>query len=82
MRGLPEEAALEAAIDERLMYLEAARLPQAEVSPEEEERALALLVEKRPALRAGSASRTCGGCSAGRPRSSSTWSSASGRRCA
>ena len=49
MRGLAEEAALEAAIDERLMYLEAARLPQAEVSPEEEERALAALLERKPA---------------------------------
>ena len=33
VRGLAEEAALEAAIDERLMHVEAARLPQAEVSP-------------------------------------------------
>jgi hypothetical protein len=49
--GLAEEAALEAAIDERLMYAEAARIPQAEVPPEEEDRALALLLETRPALR-------------------------------
>ncbi len=52
VRGLAEEPAREAAIDERLMHVEAARLPQADVSPEEEDRALALLVEKRPALRA------------------------------
>ena len=51
VRGLPEETAREAAIDERLMHVEAARLPQADVSPEEENRALELLVEKRPALR-------------------------------
>ena len=49
--GLAEEAALEAAIDERLMHAEAARIPQAEVSAEEEDRALALLLETRPALR-------------------------------
>jgi hypothetical protein len=51
VRGLPEETAREAAIDERLMHVEAARLPQADVSPEEESRALELLVSKRPALR-------------------------------
>ena len=51
VRGLAEEPAREAAIDERLMHVEAARLPQADVSPEEEDRALALLLEKRPALR-------------------------------
>ncbi len=41
VRGLAEGEALEAAIDERLMHLEASRLPQADVSPEEEDRALA-----------------------------------------
>jgi len=51
VRGLAEEAARAAAIDERLMHVEAARLPQADVSPEEENHALELLVEKRPALR-------------------------------
>ncbi len=51
VRGLAEGPALEAAIDERLMYLEASRLPQADVSPEDEERAFALLLETRPALR-------------------------------
>jgi hypothetical protein len=51
VRGLGEAEALEAAIDERLMHLEAARLPQAEVTPEEEDRALALLLETRPRLR-------------------------------
>jgi hypothetical protein len=48
VRGLGGAAALEAAIDERLMYVEAARLPQAEVHPEEEERALAGLREAGP----------------------------------
>jgi len=52
VRGLAEPAALEGAIDERLMHLEAARLPQADVSAEEEDRALALLLETRPRLRA------------------------------
>jgi hypothetical protein len=51
VRGLAEEPAREAAIDERLMHLEAIRLPQADVSREEEDHALELLVEKRPALR-------------------------------
>jgi hypothetical protein len=51
VRGLEEAAALEAAIDERLMYLEAARLPQADVTAEEEDRALSLLLETRPSLR-------------------------------
>ncbi len=50
VRGLAEEQALPALVDERLMYVEAARLPQAEVSPEEEDRALATLVETRPGL--------------------------------
>jgi len=50
--GLAEDAALEAAIDERLMHAEAARIPQAEVPAEEEDEALALLLETRPALRA------------------------------
>jgi hypothetical protein len=49
--GLPEDKALEAAIDERLMNAEAARIPQAEVTPEEEAKALAQLLETRPALR-------------------------------
>jgi len=52
VRGLPEGEALEAAIDERLMHTEAARIPQAEVPAEEEDKALALLLETRPALRA------------------------------
>jgi hypothetical protein len=52
VRGLAEEPAREAAIDERLMHLEAARLPQADVSREDEDRAVDLLLEKRPALRA------------------------------
>jgi hypothetical protein len=51
VRGLGEEAAREAAIDERLMHAEAARLPQAEVTPEEEQQAVMLLLAGRPALR-------------------------------
>jgi hypothetical protein len=50
VRGLAEEAALEAVIDERLMYQEAARLTQTEVLADEEERALAALLERKPAL--------------------------------
>ncbi len=41
VRDRDRTAALEAAIDERLMFQEASRLPQAQVSAEEEERALA-----------------------------------------
>jgi hypothetical protein len=51
VRGLSEGGALEAAIDERLMHAEAARIPQAEVAAGEEDRALALLLETHPALR-------------------------------
>jgi hypothetical protein len=51
VRGLGEEQALPALVDERLMYVEAARLPQAEVSAVEEDRTLAPLVEARPNLR-------------------------------
>jgi hypothetical protein len=50
VRGLAEEAALEALVDERLMYREASRLPQAEVLAEEEQRAMAELLERRPEL--------------------------------
>jgi hypothetical protein len=50
VRGLPPPAALEALVDERLMQLEASRLPQAEVSPDEEERAAQQLLERRPTL--------------------------------
>jgi hypothetical protein len=48
--GLDRKAALEEAIDERLMLEEAARLPQAEVSEEETNRVLARLLEEHPAL--------------------------------
>jgi hypothetical protein len=51
VRGLGEAEALEAAVDERLMYAEAARIAETEVSKEEEDRALAALLEPRPALR-------------------------------
>ena len=50
VRGLVEEAALEALVDERLMYREASRLPQAEVLAEEEQRATQELLERRPEL--------------------------------
>jgi hypothetical protein len=45
VRGEDAGPALEALIDEILMYAEASRLPQARVSAEEEERALAGLLE-------------------------------------
>ena len=51
VRGLSERAALEAVIDERLMYLEASRLPQAAVLAEEEQRTAQELLERRPSLR-------------------------------
>ncbi len=51
VRGLTDEAALEAAIDERLMHQEAARLAQAEVLADEEQRALEQLLERQPSLR-------------------------------
>ena len=50
VRGLAEAAALEALVDERLMYLEASRLPQADVLPEEEQRATEELLARRPEL--------------------------------
>jgi hypothetical protein len=53
VRGLGEVAALEAAIDERLMYLEAARLGPADVPPEEEDGALTLLLGTRAEAAAG-----------------------------
>ena len=46
LRGVEAAPALEALIDERLMVREAARLPQAAVSQEEEERAYASLRER------------------------------------
>jgi len=51
VRGLGDDAALEAAIDERLMFQEASRLAQTEVLKDEEERALAEVVERKPILR-------------------------------
>jgi len=51
VRGLDAERALEAVIDERLMFAEASRVPQAAVTAEEEERALGRLFERQPALR-------------------------------
>ncbi len=52
VRGLTEPAALEAEIDERLMYAEASRLAQAEVRPGDEEAALGALLAARPELSA------------------------------
>lgn len=52
LRSLPERAALDALIDERLMLREAGRLSRSAVSDEEEERALARLRETNPAARA------------------------------
>ena len=51
VRGLSGEPAVEAAIDERLMHTEAARLAEAEVRRDEEDRALAALLDARPELR-------------------------------
>jgi hypothetical protein len=50
VRELAPVPALQALVDERLMYQEAMRLPQAEVLPEEEQRATDELVARRPAL--------------------------------
>jgi hypothetical protein len=46
LRGLPREQALEAAIEERLMFVQASRLPQTAPSIGETEEAYAGLVEK------------------------------------
>jgi hypothetical protein len=51
--GVDRKAALDSLIDERLMYREASRLPQAAVTPEEEERAYASLVAKASGRVAG-----------------------------
>lgn len=52
LRGETERQALDGLIDEQLMYREAARLPQAALTPEEEERAFASLRAQVPALSA------------------------------
>jgi hypothetical protein len=51
VRRLAPDDALQAVIDERLMHAEAAHVAQAEVSPAQEDAALAALLEKSPALR-------------------------------
>jgi hypothetical protein len=51
--AVDRKAALDSLIDERLMYREASRLPQAAVTPEEEERAYASLVAKASGRVAG-----------------------------
>ena len=48
LRGLDRKAAVDALIDERLMFREAARLPQAVVTAEEEERAFRDLAARVP----------------------------------
>jgi hypothetical protein len=50
VRGVSEEEALELLVDEVLMYDQASRTPQAQVTSEEEQRARAALYEKRPDL--------------------------------
>jgi hypothetical protein len=52
LRGETERQALDGLIDEQLMYREAARLPQAALTPEEEERAFASLRAQVRALSA------------------------------
>jgi hypothetical protein len=52
VRGLERDAALEALIDEDLMYREAARVPQAAITALEEDRAYQSLLEKDPGLAA------------------------------
>jgi hypothetical protein len=49
LRGVPRQAALDAVIDERLMFQEAARLPQAVVSAEDEQQAYESLASRAPA---------------------------------
>jgi hypothetical protein len=51
VRGLGQAAAVEALIDERLMFDEASRLPEAAVSAAEEERGAEALFQKQPDLR-------------------------------
>lgn len=46
VRGLDREEALEASIDERLMYEEAARVPQSALSSDEEKKAYESLLER------------------------------------
>ena len=50
VRGLERGVALEAAIDERLMFQQATRLPQAQVRAEEEQRAFASLRQRQPGI--------------------------------
>lgn len=50
VQGLAEERALEALIDERLMFEQAARLPQTAVSEDEVKRGVESLLVARPAL--------------------------------
>ena len=49
LRGLDRQAAVDALIDERIMFREASRLPQAVVTAEEEERAYRELAARVPA---------------------------------
>jgi hypothetical protein len=53
VRGLDRREALEAAIDARLMYEEAARVPQSSLSPDEEKKAYESLLERAGIRTAG-----------------------------
>ena len=53
VRGVEEAVAMEALIDERLMLREASRLPQAAVTPDEEEKAFSSLLALHPTETAG-----------------------------
>jgi hypothetical protein len=53
VRGLDQEPAVEALVDERLMLREASRLPQAAIGADEEERAYASLLERHAGELAG-----------------------------
>jgi hypothetical protein len=53
VRALSRKEALEAGIDERLMYEEAARVPQSALSPAEEEKAYESLLERAGSRAAG-----------------------------
>jgi hypothetical protein len=55
VRGADQAAAVEALIDERLMFREASRLPQAAVTAEEEERAYVSVRASRPSAWAAEA---------------------------
>lgn len=63
VRGLEAGSALEAAIDERLMFQEASRLPQAQITGDDEERALESLRQGQPGIEARLPGPSCAACS-------------------